>query len=67
MAVSFFLLARATKTLPLGAAYAVPTGSGARGFVIIGIILFKEPATAGRLIFAALLLIGIIDLKITSA
>ena len=67
MAVSFFLLARTTKTLPLGAAYAVPTGSGARGFVIVGIILFKEPVTAGRLIFAALLLIGIIDLKITSA
>lgn len=66
MAVSFFLLACATKTLPLGAAYAVPTGSGARGFVIVGIILFKEPVTAGRL-FAALLLIGIIGLKITSA
>lgn len=47
MAVSFFLLARATKTLPLGTAYAVWTGSGARGFVIVGIILFKEPATAG--------------------
>lgn len=47
MAVSFFLLARTTKTLPLGAAYAVPTGSGARGFVIVGIILFKEPVTAG--------------------
>lgn len=67
MAVSFFLLARATKTLPLGAAYAVPTGSGALGSVIVGIILFKEPVTARRLIFAALLLIGIIDLKITSA
>ena len=67
MAVSFFLLARATKILPLGAAYAVPTGSGVRGFVIVDIILFKEPVTAGRLIFAALLLIGIIGLKITSA
>ena len=52
MAVSFFLLARATKTL---------------GSVIVGFILFKEPVTAGRLIFAALLLIGIIGLKITSA
>ena len=67
MAVSFFLLARATKTLPLGTAYAVWTGIGALGSVIVGIILFKEPVTAGRLIFAALLLIGIIDLKITSA
>lgn len=67
MAVSFFLLARATKILPLGAAYAVPTGSGVRGFVIVDMTLFKEPVTAGRLIFAALLLIDIIDLKITSA
>ncbi len=43
MAVSFFLLARATKTLPLGTAYAVWTGIGALGSVIVGIILFKEP------------------------
>lgn len=62
-----FLLARATKTLPLGTAYAVWTGIGALGSVIVGFILFKEPVTAGRLIFAALLLIGIIGLKITSA
>ena len=47
MAVSFFLLARATKILPLGAAYAVPTGSGARGSVIVDMTLFKEPVTAG--------------------
>lgn len=67
MAVSFFLLARATKTLPLGTAYAVWTGIGALGSVIVGIILFKEPVTAGRLIFAALLLIGIIGWKIMSA
>ena len=67
MAVSFFLLARATKTLPLGTPYAVWTGIGALGSVIVGIILFKEPVTAGRLIFAALLLIGIIGWKITSA
>ena len=63
MAVSFFLLARATKMLPLGTAYAVWTGIGALGSVIVGILLFKEPVTAGRLIFAALLLIGIIFLK----
>lgn len=42
-----FLLARATKILPLGAAYAVWTGIGARGFVIVDMTLFKEPATAG--------------------
>ena len=67
MAVSFFLLARTAKILPLGTAYAVWTGIGALGSVIVGIILFKEAVTAGRLIFAALLLIGIIGLKITSA
>ena len=67
MAVSFFLLARATKTLPLGTAYAVWTGIGALGSVIVGILLFTEPVTAGRLIFVALLLVGIIGLKITSA
>lgn len=48
MAVSFFLLARATKTLPLGTAYAVWTGIGALGSVIVGFILFKEPVTVGR-------------------
>lgn len=62
-----FLLARATKTLPLGTAYAARTGIGALGSVIVGILLFKEPVTAGRLIFVALLLVGIIGLKITSA
>lgn len=67
MAVSFFPLARATKTLPLGTAYAVWTGIGALGSVIVDMTLFKEPVTARRLIFAALLLIGIIGLKITSA
>ena len=63
----FFLLASRDETLPLGTAYAVWTGIGALGSVIVGIILFKEPVTAGRLIFAALLLIGTIGLKITSA
>lgn len=67
MAASFLLLARATKTLPLGTAYAVWTGIGALGSVIVGILLFQEPVTAGRLVFAALLLIGIIGLKVTSA
>ena len=67
MAVSFSLLARATKTLPLGTAYAVWTGLGALGSVIVGIVVFKEPATAARIFFAALLLAGIVGLKLTSA
>lgn len=67
LAASFILLAKATKTLPLGTAYAVWTGIGALGSVILGIIAFKEPVTAGRIIFASLLLVGIIGLKLTSA
>lgn len=67
MAVSFALLARATKTLPLGTAYAVWTGIGALGSVIVGIVFFKEPVTAGRIFFAVLLLAGIVGLKLTAA
>lgn len=67
MAVSFILLAKATKTLPLGTAYAVWTGIGALGSVIVGIVVFKEPATAARIFFAALLLAGIVGLKFTGA
>ena len=67
MAVSFYLLAKATKTLPLGTAYAVWTGIGALGSVIVGIVIFKEPATAARIFFAVLLLAGIVGLKFTGA
>lgn len=66
MAASIVLLAQAIKTLPMGTAYAVWTGIGALGSVILGIVVFKEPATAARLFFVALLLIGIVGLKISS-
>ncbi len=66
MIFSFVFLSQATKTLPLGTAYAVWTGIGALGAVIVGIILFKEPVTAARIFFVSLLLIGIIGLKVTS-
>ena len=66
MVASMALLAQAIKTLPIGTAYAVWTGIGALGSVILGILVFKEPATAARLFFAALLLIGIVGLKVTS-
>ena len=66
MMVSFLLLSQATKTLPLGTAYGIWTGIGALGAVAVGILLFKEPAGAARLFFAALLLVGIIGLKISS-
>ena len=67
MLASFFFLSRATKTLPIGTAYGIWTGIGALGAVVVGIVMFKEPATAGRLFFAALLLVGIIGLKLTAA
>ena len=66
MIFSFLFLSQATKTLPLGTAYAVWTGIGALGAVIVGIVLFKEPVTAARIFFVSLLLIGIIGLKATS-
>lgn len=66
MAASVWLLAQAVKTLPMGTAYAVWTGIGALGAVVPGIVIFKEPATAARMFFAALLLVGIIGLKATA-
>ena len=66
MVASFFFLAQATKTLPMGTAYGIWTGIGALGAVIVGIIAFQEPVTAPRLIFLALLLVGIVGLKLTA-
>ena len=66
MAASVWLLAQAVKHLPMGTAYAVWTGIGALGAVILGILAFHEPATAPRLCFAALLLVGILGLKLTA-
>ena len=63
---SWYLAARATRTLPLGTAYAVWTGIGALGALIVGVIVFRESLTPARLLFAALLLIGIIGLKATA-
>ena len=67
MVFSFIFLAQATKILPLGTSYAIWTGIGALGSVIIGIILFKEVFTLPKVLFVVLLLIGIIGLKITSS
>lgn len=66
MLISFGLLSQTMKSLPMGIAYGIWTGIGALGAVVVGLVVFKEPATAGRIFFAALLLIGIIGLKITS-
>ena len=67
MIFSFLFLSQATKTLLLGTAYAIWTGIGALGAVIVGIVLFKESVTPARIFFVTLLLIGIIGLKITSS
>ncbi len=64
MVLSVVLLAFSLKTLPLGTAYAVWTGVGAVGTVIAGIILFGDAVTAGRLVCLALILGGIVGLKL---
>ena len=61
---SFGLLGLAMKQLPLGTAYAVWTGIGAVGAAILGILLFNEPATAGRIACIAMILAGILGLKL---
>jgi quaternary ammonium compound-resistance protein SugE len=67
MAVSIVLLAMAVKTLPIGTAYAIWTGIGAVGAVALGIVLFGDPATLPRLLCVALILIGIVGLKLTAS
>ena len=66
LVVSMALLGIAVKTLPLGTAYAVWTGIGAVGTVILGIVLFKEPATVVRLVCVGLIVAGILGLKFFS-
>lgn len=64
MAGSVWLLALAMKALPLGTAYAVWTGIGAVGTVIVGIVLFGEPMTLPRLLSVALIIMGLVGLKV---
>lgn len=66
LVVSMALLGIAVKTLPLGTAYAVWTGIGAVGTVVLGIVLFKEPATVVRLVCVGLIVAGILGLKFFS-
>ena len=67
MIISFYLLSIATKTLPIGTAYAIWTGIGALGAVIVGIMFFNEPVNAWRVLFLCFILVGILGLKYTSA
>lgn len=64
MVLSMGLLGWALKSLPVGTAYAVWTGIGAVGTAIVGIMVFKEPATAARLVCLGLIVAGILGLKL---
>ena len=64
--LSALLLAKATQTLPIGTAYPVWTGIGAVGAVLVGIFVFREPATFWRLFFLTTLIASIVGLKTIS-
>ena len=64
--LSFWLLTRAVATIPLGTAYAVWTGIGACGTVIVGMLFFGDPVSATRVLFLGLIVGSIIGLKLVS-
>lgn len=66
MIISVYLLSAAAKTLPIGTAYAVWTGIGAVGAVVLGIFLFNESRDPLRLLFVAIIVAGIIGLRFVS-
>ncbi len=67
MAASFALLAWSMRSLPLGTAYTVWTGIGALGAFVVGIVFLGESVTALRLVAAALILSGLVLMKLSSA
>lgn len=66
LSISMYLLYKCTQTLPIGTAYAVWTGVGAVGSVLVGIFIFKEPADFWRLFFIVTLIASIVGLKAVS-
>jgi quaternary ammonium compound-resistance protein SugE len=66
MVTSVVLLGIAMKSLPVGTSYVVWVGVGAVGTAILGMVLFGEPATAGRLVSLGLIVAGIVGLKLAS-
>lgn len=66
LTISMVLLYKATQTLPIGTAYAVWTGVGAVGTVVMGIFFFKEPVTFWRVFFLTTLIASIVGLKVVS-
>ncbi len=66
LVLSMGLLGVALRTLPLGTAYGVWTGIGTIGTAIVGILVFREPATAARLACIGLIVVGIVGLKLVT-
>ncbi|WP_020470088.1 DMT family transporter [Zavarzinella formosa] len=66
MIASVFCLALAVRTIPLGTGYAIWTGIGAVGAVSLSIYLFNESASPSKLIFMAIIMLGILGLKMSS-
>ncbi|PQJ75264.1 DMT family transporter [Polaribacter gangjinensis] len=66
LGISMSLLVKATQTIPIGTGYAVWTGIGAVGTVLVGIFIFKEPTTFWRLFFISTLIASIVGLKVVS-
>jgi quaternary ammonium compound-resistance protein SugE len=66
MIISLWLLGVAMKSLPVGTAYSIWVGVGAVGTVILGIVLLEEPANTARLVSVALIVAGIIGLKLAT-
>lgn len=66
LAISMFLLYKATQTLPIGTAYAVWTGIGAVGTVLVGILLFNEPTDFWRMFFLFALVASLVGLKVVT-
>ncbi|MBB3110620.1 quaternary ammonium compound-resistance protein SugE [Paenibacillus phyllosphaerae] len=66
LAISFYLFAKAMRMLEIGTAYAVYTGIGTAGTAIVGMLVLGEPADALRIFFVALLVGGIIGIKLVS-
>jgi quaternary ammonium compound-resistance protein SugE len=66
LAASVYFLALAARTIPIGTAYAVWTGIGAAGVAALGIVLFDEPRTVARLASLALVVSGIVGLRLAA-
>ena len=64
---SMYLLSRAARDIPIGTAYPVWVGIGALGAAVMGVILFREPLNAARVVCLVLLVASIVGLKLTSA